>query len=61
MNIPLTADELIDQLARENPEVIYDPAMDREEFLLQSGARRLVVSLQHRREDDDRAARGERV
>lgn len=49
LNIPLTADELIDQLAQQYPEVIYDPTKDRDEFLLMSGERRLVLNLLDRR------------
>jgi hypothetical protein len=52
MSIPLTADELIDQLATMYPEVIYDPEGNREEFLLQTGERRLVRNLLARREAD---------
>ncbi|MGO1069494.1 hypothetical protein [Lysobacter sp. CA199] len=51
-SIPLTADELIDQLAEQYPEVIYDPGQDRDEFLLKSGERRLVLLLLTRRRLD---------
>lgn len=47
--IPLTADELIDELAESYPEVIYDPDANRDEFLMQSGERRLVKLLLDRR------------
>ncbi|KWS03743.1 hypothetical protein AZ78_1292 [Lysobacter capsici AZ78] len=56
-SIPLTADELIDQLAEQYPEVIYDPGQDRDEFLLQSGERRLVLLLLTRRRLDLEASR----
>ncbi|WP_408953184.1 hypothetical protein [Lysobacter sp. Hz 25] len=51
-SIPFTADELIDHLAAQYPEVIYDPAQDRDEFLLKSGERRLVLFLLNRRRVD---------
>lgn len=44
-NIPLHAYDLIESLDRMYPEVIYDPEMPREEFLLRSGERRLVLQL----------------
>lgn len=56
-SIPLTADELIDQLAEQYPEVIYDPGQDRDEFLLRSGERRLVLLLLTRRRLDLEASR----
>ncbi|QWF18707.1 hypothetical protein [Lysobacter capsici] len=56
-SIPLTADELIDQLAEQYPEVIYDPGQDRDEFLLKSGERRLVLLLLTRRRLDLEASR----
>jgi hypothetical protein len=49
-DIPLHAYDLIDQLARAYPEVIYDPAEDRDEFLMKSGERRLVLRLLRKRE-----------
>ncbi|WP_036142822.1 hypothetical protein [Luteibacter sp. 9135] len=52
-SIPLHAYDLIDELAERYPEVIYDPRMDREEFLLRQGERRLVLSLIRRRQLDD--------
>ncbi|MBB4722641.1 hypothetical protein [Xanthomonas euvesicatoria] len=58
MNIPLTAGELIDELARIYPEVIYDPDQDREEFLLKSGERRLVLRLLVAREQEREESRG---
>lgn len=52
MQIPLTAEELIDQLAAEYPEVVFEPAASRDEFLMASGARRLVLNLLRRRDQD---------
>lgn len=52
MRIPLTADELIDDLDRQYPEVIFDPLEPREEFLMRSGERRLVLSLMAQRRAD---------
>jgi hypothetical protein len=49
-SIPLHAYDLIDELDERYPEVIYDPKMDREEFMLRSGERRLVLSLKRRRQ-----------
>jgi hypothetical protein len=48
--IPLHAYDLIDDLAARYPEVIYDPKMDRDEFLMRSGERRLVLSLLRKRQ-----------
>lgn len=45
MKIPLTAYELIDLLEVHFPEVIYDPAASKEEFLLKQGERRLILQL----------------
>lgn len=58
MQIPLTADELIDQLAEEYPEVVYEPGISREEFLMASGSRKLVLTLLRRREQDAEESRG---
>ncbi|WP_369933914.1 hypothetical protein [Xanthomonas tesorieronis] len=60
MNIPLTADELIDELARVYPEVVFDPELPREEFLLKSGERRLILRLLAAREQEHEDARGGR-
>lgn len=49
-NIPLHAYDLIDELNTRYPEVIYDPAMDRDEFLMRSGERRLVLALLRKRQ-----------
>lgn len=49
-SIPLHAYDLIDELAQRYPEEVYDPKVDREEFLLRQGARRLVLSLIRRRQ-----------
>lgn len=48
--IPLHAYDLIDDLAARYPEVIYDPREDRDEFLMRSGERRLVLSLLRKRQ-----------
>ncbi|MBS7457688.1 hypothetical protein [Coralloluteibacterium stylophorae] len=50
--IPYHAEDLIAELDRQYPEVIYDPLEPREEFLLKSGERRLVVQLKHRLRHD---------
>jgi hypothetical protein len=54
--IPLHAYDLIDQLDHMYPEVIYDPSLSKEEFLMRSGERRLVLSLKRKRarEQEDR-------
>jgi hypothetical protein len=55
--IPLHAYDLIDQLDHLYPEVIYDPSLSKEEFLMRSGERRLVLSLLRKRareRDDNR-------
>lgn len=53
--IPLHAYDLIDQLDHLYPEVIYDPSLSKEEFLMRSGERRVVLSLLRKRtrERDD--------
>ena len=53
--LPLHAYDLIDQLDASYPEVIFDPSESREEFLLKSGERRLVLRLlrRKRREIED--------
>ena len=53
--IPLHAYDLIDQLDYMYPEVIYDPSLSKEEFLMRSGERRVVLSLLRKRtrERDD--------
>ena len=48
--IPLHAYDLIDQLDSRYPEVIFDPSESREEFLLKSGERRLVLALLRKRQ-----------
>lgn len=48
--IPLTAYELIAELDRLYPEVVYDPREKHDEFLLKSGERRLVLALRRRME-----------
>jgi hypothetical protein len=48
--IPLTAYELIEELDRTYPEVVYDPGQKHDEFLMQSGERRLVIALRRRME-----------
>lgn len=48
--IPLTAYELIEELDRLYPEVVYDPRDKHDEFLLKSGERRLVLALRRRME-----------
>lgn len=55
-DIPLHAYDLIDQLDAAYPEVIYDPKEDRDEFLMKSGERRLVLRLlrKRQREQEDR-------
>lgn len=45
MQIPLTSAELIAELDRLYPEVVYDPAEKHDEFLMRSGERRLVLNL----------------
>jgi hypothetical protein len=47
--IPLHAYDLIDRLAAAYPEVIYDPNESRDEFLMKSGERRLVLRLLRQR------------
>lgn len=49
-NIPLHAYDLIDELDARYPEVIYDPKVDRDEFLMRSGERRLVLALKRKRQ-----------
>ena len=49
-NIPLHAYDLIDELNARYPEVIYDSKLDRDEFLMRSGERRLVLSLKLKRQ-----------
>ena len=56
-NIPLTAYELIEALAAQFPEVIYDPTEKHDEFLLRSGERRLVVYLRRCMENEISEAR----
>ena len=48
--IPLHASALIDELDARYPEVIYDSKLDRDEFLMRSGERRLVLSLKLKRQ-----------
>jgi hypothetical protein len=48
--IPLTAYELIEDLDRLYPEVVYDASEKHDEFLLRSGERRLVLALRRRME-----------
>ena len=48
--IPLHAYDLIDELDARYPEVIYDSKLDRDEFLMRSGERRLVLSLMRKRQ-----------
>ena len=48
--IPLHAYDLIDELNARYPEVIYDSKLDRDEFLMRSGERRLVLSLMRKRQ-----------
>lgn len=43
--LPLTAYELIEQLSELYPEIVYDPDVKHDEFLLKSGERRLVLYL----------------
>ncbi|AVH93437.1 hypothetical protein D7U98_08005 [Stenotrophomonas maltophilia] len=45
MQIPLHSYDLIDLLDELHPEVIYDPAKPKEEFLLRQGERRLILRL----------------
>jgi len=47
--IPLHAYDLIDQLNTLYPEVVYDPTLSHEEFLMKSGERRLVLKLLRKR------------
>lgn len=47
--IPLHAYELIDELDESNPEEVFRPGTDRDEFLMRQGARRLVLTLLNRR------------
>ncbi len=47
MKLPLTAYELIDQLDTLFPEVVFSTDIPRDEFLLKSGERRLVLYLKH--------------
>ena len=47
--IPLHAYDLIDQLNILHPEVVYDPTLSNEEFLMKSGERRLVLTLLRKR------------
>lgn len=58
-HIPLHAYDLIDDLARAYPEVVYDPKEDRDEFLMRSGERRLVLRLlrMRAREQEERNGR----
>lgn len=42
--------DLIDELDKQYPEVIYSHTVDREEFLMRSGERRLVLMLKRMRE-----------
>ncbi len=58
MNIPVSAEDLIDDLAQRYPEVIYDPAENREEFLIRTGERRLVLTLLALRQQDVDDSRG---
>lgn len=53
--IPLHAYDLIEDLAKTYPEVIFSPGQDRDEFLMRQGERRLVLTLlnRQRRERDD--------
>ena len=49
-SIPLHAYDLIDELDQRYPEVVYDPTMDHNEFLMRSGERRLVLALLRKRQ-----------
>lgn len=61
MKLPLTAYELIDQLDTLFPEVVFSTDIPRDEFLLKSGERRLVLFLkQCRVQEIDDARRGHR-
>lgn len=57
-HIPLHAYDLIEQLASAYPEVIYDPTEDRDEFLMKSGERRLVLRLLRKREREQEEQNG---
>jgi hypothetical protein len=48
--IPLHAYDLIDELNARYPEVIFDSKLDRDEFLMRSGERRLVLFLLRKRQ-----------
>lgn len=50
--IPLHAYDLIKELDQRFPEVIYEPRMDRDEFMLRSGERRLVLFLKRWRQTE---------
>lgn len=56
-SIPLHAYDLITELDRRYPEVIYDPKTSHEEFLLKSGERRLVLALMRKRDREDQEKR----
>lgn len=58
-HIPLHAYDLIEDLAHSYPEVVYDPKEDRDEFLMRSGERRLVLRLlrMRAREQEERNGR----
>ncbi len=57
MQIPLTAYELIEAIDAAFPEVLYDPEMKHDEFLLKSGERRLAVFLRRCMENEISEAR----
>ncbi len=61
MSLPLTALELIEWLDESiRPEVIFDPSESREEFLLKSGERRLVLLLKQHAAADEQERQGAR-
>ncbi|WP_266156770.1 hypothetical protein [Dyella silvatica] len=57
--IPLHAYDLIDQLNRSYPEVVYDAKENHDEFLMRSGERRLVLTLRRKmaREQEEQHVR----
>ena len=57
MKLPTYAYDLIEHLDETYPEIVYDPRMDREEFLLRSGERRLVLQLKRLREAEQERER----
>lgn len=57
-SIPLHAYDLITELDRRYPEVIYDSKTSHEEFLLKTGERRLVLALMRKRDREDQEKRG---